>query len=79
MSCLKDLTNEELINFMDQSKRNTVVHHYVTSTNQNSRVILNNTSSQISMKPFTPINQFSNQSSIMQLQRNYSMGNLSNY
>lgn len=79
MSCLKDLTNEELINFIDQSKRNVVGPHYATSTNQNSRVVVNNTSSQISMKPFTPINQFSNQSSIMQLQRNYSMGNLSNY
>lgn len=60
MSCLKDLSNEELVSLMDKSKKNITVPHYATSTNQNSGIFINN-SSQLSMKPFTPINQFSNQ------------------
>jgi len=64
---------------MDQNNdRNVYEPRYASSTDQNSRVIVNNTS-QISVKPFTPINEFSNQSSFIHLQRNYSMGNLTNY
>ena len=79
MSCLKDLTNQQLISFMDENyNKNVYDPHYASSTDHNSRVIVNN-SSQVTVKPFTPVNQFSNQSSFINLQRNYSMGNLTNY
>lgn len=66
-------------NYMDQNyNRNVYEPRYASSTDQNSRVIVNN-SSQVSVKPFTPVNNFSNQSSFINLQRNYSMGNLTNY
>lgn len=64
---------------MDQNyNKNVYEPHYASSMDQNSRVIVNN-SSQVSVKPFTPVNNFSNQSSFINLQRNYSMGNLTNY
>ena len=58
---------------MNQIKNKVVMPHYASSSNQNSGIFINN-SSQISMKPYSLVNQFPYQP----FQRNYSMGNLNN-